>query len=243
MSTKFTFSLILLFVTKIISSQDIKFYDKNGKVTNEKKASYFETVIKLSDYHFCSIKQKMNKDTISYFTYSSLSPLTRDGFTKIFYESGMPHYIKNYKNNKLEGKTVQYYEDGTIKSRITLLQDSAISKNSFDKNGKEIKYVSDEIPPKYKNKSIDGFRYYLLNNVNYPQLAIDYNLSERCKVEFWIAENGNVQDIDVQTEVVPFKNEIIKTIQKTDGKWIPGERYGETIKSKITMTINFSSNK
>ena len=243
MNTRFTLSLLLLLLANIATSQDIKFYNEHGKLTNAKKASYFETVIRLTDNHLCSIKQKMNKDTISYSTYSSLSPMTRDGITKIFYDSGTPHYIKNYKNNKLEGKTISYYEDGKIKSIITLTQDSAINEKSFDKNGNEIKYLFDGIPPLYKNKPIDNFRYYLLYNINYPQLAIDYNISDKCKVEFSIDENGNVHDIDVQTDIVPFKNEIIKTIQKTDGKWIPGERYGETFITKFSLTIDFSTNK
>jgi hypothetical protein len=59
-------------------------------------------------------------------------------------------------------------------------------------------------------------------------------------VAFFIDENGNVKDIDVQTDFIPFKKQIVNAIQKTNGKWIPGEIYGERFKNKFTMTINFS---
>jgi antitoxin component YwqK of YwqJK toxin-antitoxin module len=242
MITKFAFSIILILLATIATSQDIKYFNKEGKVTNAKNASYFETIIKLSDNQIRLVKQKMNKDTISYTTYSSLSPLTRNGITKIFYDSGTIHYFKNYKDNKLEGKTIRFYEDGKIKSIITLAQDSAIIEKSFDKNGNEIKYLFDGIAPKYQNKPIDNFRYYLLYNINYPQVAIDHSISDKCIVEFLIDENGNVKDIDVKTDIIPFKNEIVKAIQKTNGKWTPGERYGECFKSRFTMTINFHTN-
>jgi len=242
MITRFVFPIFLILITNIVTPQEVRYFNEKGPVKDSKHATYFETITKSSENQICSVKQKMNSDTLSYICYSSLSPLTRNGVTKIYYNSGKPQYIKNYKNNKLEGKTIRFYEDGKIESIITLAQDSVLSEKSFDKKGNEIKYLFDWVAPKYKNKTIDYFRNYLLSNISYPQRAIDRSISDKCNVAFIINENGNVIDIDVQTDIVPFKEEIVKAIQKTNGKWIPGERYGERFKSKFTMTINFNNN-
>ena len=235
--------MTLVFLTINLSSQEVKYFNIKGKQVDNKKASYSETVYELSDKHKVLVRQRINKDTIACYSCSSLDPLTRNGITKLFYKSGTPQYIKTYHDNLLDGQTTRLYEDGKIESIVFLHRDSIISKKSFDKTGNEITYVFDEIPPRYKNKDIDNFRAFLMQNINYPQITIDNKISGICKVSFSISNLGRVIDIDVKTDILPFKNEIIKVIKSTDGDWIPGEMYGEHYKMSLNLNLNFNTNR
>jgi hypothetical protein len=241
MKYKICILMTLVFLTNNLSSQEVKYFNIKGKQVNIKKASYSETIIEQSNGHKLLVRQRINKDTIGCYSYSSLDPLTRDGITKLFYKSGTLKYIKTYHDNILDGQITRFYEDGKIESIVLLYRDSILSKKSFDKTGKEIMYVFDGKPPRFKNKDMENFRIFLMQNVNYPQIPIDNKISRICKVSFSITNIGHVIDIDVKTDIIPFKNEIIKVIKSTDGHWIIGEMYGEHYKMNLNLNLNFNT--
>jgi len=243
MINKVQISIFLVIMTNTLSSQEARYYSKKGTETDIKKAAFIETIYDQPDGHKIYVKQKPNKDSISYITFTSNNPKIRDGKTILYYSSGKQHYVKYYRNNKLSGKLTRYYEDGKIESIVQLDADSILTKKSFDKNGLEVDYISDTKLPRYQNKSMEDFRNFLVRNVYYPQSAINMNISVRCEIYFSINELGKVSDIDVQPDIDIFNKEITRVLNMTDGKWVPGEMYGEQCKIKLSVYLNFINQK
>lgn len=246
MNTFFSISLFLLLLSNLVSSQEIRYLDKKGKITDATKASSLETVIDLPGGKYRIIKQKMNLDTISFCTYSSLNPLIRSGITKTFYNSGTLKYFINYREDKLDGPFIEYHENGKIKCILNLSNDIILFSNSFDKNGKEfdkngkeVNYMPAFKSPKFKNHSLETFRNYLVNNVSYTKEAVDNKISEKCTVSFIFDRDGNLKDIFVFANTNSFRNEIIRVIQQTKGNWTPCELFGEKYGLRFVMSVNF----
>lgn len=239
--TKITISIILILLTAIAESQDIKYFDKTGKETTVGKAVRIESTVRLADNHFLLVKQKKNRDTISLVTCSTLSPMTRDGITKIYYDSGTLHYLKNYRDNKLEGETVRYYENGEIQSTFKLVSDSVIYERSYDLDGNEVANMPYFTPAKFRNGDIFNFRMYVYRNIRYPQVTEGPSLSEECPVTFLVDKEGHIRNIETEAHIVLFKEEITRLLNNTEGQWTPGTKFGEPADINYRFKITFGT--
>jgi hypothetical protein len=224
-----------------LSAQKITYLDKDGNETIKNRALYVETVLPKTSELYCIVKQNMRGDTLSTIYCSSVNPLVREGATKLFSENGNLNYLKLYSNNKLNGTLKRFYDNGKTMSIVEFNQDSIVYKRSYDKNELEIEYINDYILPKFKNKSIDLFRKYLVENMNYPQSAIKKKKTGKFKVEFSITVSGKIDNIIIIGDKVPeIENEIIRVLKNTDNEWTPAFIYGEPTAHKYSMTLNFS---
>jgi hypothetical protein len=239
MNKYFIFLLVFSLNSILSYSQEIRYLDKKGNQVNRRRASIIESTFNPNSNHILLIKQNKKNDTISYSNNSIKDSLVRDGITGIFYPSGKLHYKKNYADNKLNGQTICYYENGFIKSIILFRSDSIISAKSYGITGEPIEFVPDLEQPRFSNGSIDKFRQYIYFNVNYPIIATKYKISAKCSIKFTITKTGLVKNIEVDTPIIPFKNEIIRVLKKTDGKWKSGKQYGELEDQNIIFDINF----
>jgi hypothetical protein len=243
MIKKILFLLTLLLTTKILSSQENKYYETNSQHTGTIKDSYNETVLLVPNGKKLLIRQKTNNDTISSYLCSSIDPIIRDGITKIFYESNILHYIKFYHDNKLDGQMTRFYKNGKIMSIITFDRDSILSKQSFNNKGQEIDYINDSSEPRFKNESINYFRRFFQNNITYPEEAMVNSKSARLTIKFTISESCKVENIEILGTKEPiFINEVVRVLMSTNGNWIPAMKFGEPFNYTFSMTTNFIVN-
>jgi TonB family protein len=90
----------------------------------------------------------------------------------------------------------------------------------------------------------DGLRIYLANNIKYPESASKNGVEGIVKVSFWVSENGEVEDVSVEqgmNDCTECNQEAIRVFRNIP-KFIPAEKDGVKIKTKMNSSIRFRTN-
>jgi hypothetical protein len=223
-----------------LSSQQTRNLNEDGAPTGKRKSSTLKTVITKGSDQYLFVFQNLKGDTLKTITSSSMDSINRNGITKLFYINGTVQYSKSYTNNKLNGTTIRYYDNGKRMSVVELQKDSITNKKSYSQEGTEIKYIEDEIHPTFENKNIDAFRTYLCDNVRYPVEALEKNQTGKYTVQFIVTETGKIDDIRISGGRDPsIIKDIIRVTKKSETKWKAGYRFGEPMNVKYSYYINY----
>ena len=84
---------------------------------------------------------------------------------------------------------------------------------------------------------------YLEESIIYPTVCVKNNIEGRVKVRFFINIDGSISDFMIVRGVHPMLDgEAIRVIARMP-KWEPAIKYGNKIKDKTTLTVNFRLNK
>ncbi len=98
---------------------DTVFYDKSWQLINPENASYYRVVSNdtggkiqymVRDYYMSGHPQMTG-------TYKSISPDYKTGTFKYWYENGQCQLVCSYRDNKLEGTYLEYYDNGKPKNK------------------------------------------------------------------------------------------------------------------------------
>ena len=103
-------------------------------------------------------------------------------------------------------------------------------------------FVIVEDMPRFKGKSQDAFRQWIAQNLQYPQVAADNNISGTVIVQFAINSKGEVVDVRVVRGVHPALDKEAKRVIESSPKWSPGRQRGKAVKVQFTFPINFVLN-
>ena len=146
-----------------------------------------------------------------------------------------------------------------------VLTDKTSSQDTENKNDtisekKEVvrKFVDADIKAQFKggDKALNNF---LSENINYPIKAVEWGASQKIVVQFTIFKDGKIGDIEVkenikldktkfedekkkagyQEAVETLKNESIRLVKLTNGKWIPAQKDGENVDAGFILPIQF----
>ncbi len=97
-----------------------------------------------------------------------------------------------------------------------------------------------EFPPMFNGKTAEtGFREYIRNNLNYPQLAIENRVSGTVFVQFIVDQNGQVVDVKVVRSADPALDQEATRLIMASPTWTPGKQYGKAVKVRFTFPITF----
>lgn len=81
---------------------------------------------------------------------------------------------------------------------------------------------------------------FLVENVKYPEDAMNANIQGYVTVRFTITKSGEVKDVAVEKSVSPSLDaEAIRVVRSTSGKWTPGKTKGENVNVQYTLPISF----
>jgi TonB family protein len=81
---------------------------------------------------------------------------------------------------------------------------------------------------------------YLNITLRYPQDAIDHEKQGAVAVDVWVDENGNAVDYTVEKSVYPaLDEESIRVVKLFQPEFLPAEKDGKKVKSKIRVYIIF----
>ena len=86
---------------------------------------------------------------------------------------------------------------------------------------------------------------YLMNEIIYPEQAINCHYEGTEVVQFVISAAGNVSDIKIINSVCPaIDKEIILVLNNTNGMWIPGYSEGKPVEmtKEISLVFNVANN-
>jgi len=110
-----------------------------------------------------------------------------------------------------------------------------------DKNGKTVYYRA-ETQPEFAGGE-DAMNKYLQDNLTYPETARDAGTEGTVFVEFVIAADGTVRDVEVtdatsDDATLTFKEEAARIVAAMP-KWKPGRQGGKPVDVKFTLPVTF----
>ena len=144
----------------------------------------------------------------------------------------------------LDEKRVQLDKETAIREERRMLAMEEKIKTSatyVDSKGKTV-YHKAEVDPSFTGGK-DAMMKYLNDNIQFPKNAEAEELEGTVFVDFVIAENGNVEEvnvIDAPGEEVDqrFRDEAIRVVSAMP-KWIPGKQHGKPVAVRYSLPIAF----
>ena len=103
------------------------------------------------------------------------------------------------------------------------------SKKEIDLSGKFAMYPEGE----------KGLRTYLMQNLQYPDLAVEKKLEEKVTIEYSVSKKGKVKHIRVKNGEHKILIKATKRVLKNMTNWKPGEVHGKRIATQYQQEFNF----
>ena len=87
-----------------------------------------------------------------------------------------------------------------------------------------------------------GLRKYIQNNVKYPPIAKEYNITGKVYVSFIVDKSGSVTDVKIVRGVDKSLDAEAVRVVKSLPKYKPGKQRGKAVRVMFTIPINFTLN-
>lgn len=87
---------------------------------------------------------------------------------------------------------------------------------------------------------IDALMQYLSRKIRYPNKAQDNGVQGRVYVQFVVAKDGSIENVEVIRGIGSGCDEESIRVVKNMPKWTPGEQRGKKVRVKYTLPIRFS---
>jgi len=102
----------------------------------------------------------------------------------------------------------------------------------------EIFFIVEDMPS-FKGKGLNGFRNWVMENLEYPGIAAENGISGTVYVQFVVEPSGEVNKVTIMRGVDPaLNNEAIRVV-KTSPKWVAGKQRGKPVRVAFTFPIKF----
>jgi protein TonB len=130
--------------------------------------------------------------------------------------------------------------DTTNRDNTNIGNDIVIAPNPDTSMAVKVDEVNDfpdveaEFPGGYK-----AWEKYVLDNMIYPELAIENGECGIVYVTFVIEKNGSVSNTTIRKGVSRSLDQEAKRVIKNSPKWIPGKVGNSSVRTSFTITINF----
>ena len=101
-------------------------------------------------------------------------------------------------------------------------------------------FVKVEQMPSFQGGDLMTFRNWVMQQIRYPQIAIENNIIGRVLVSFVIEKDGSLTNIQVlQTPDSSLSDETIRVL-KTSPKWTPGKQRNQSVRVKYTLPVQYN---
>jgi TonB family protein len=157
-----------------------------------------------------------------------------------YYPHGAKESAKriDYENRKTEEKN--YYQDGSLKSDISVLGGEIVSEIYYAVSGEEIaKPVIEQASPK---GGLKGWNSYLVKVLRYPSEARERGAEGTVLLEFDLDEQGMICNVRVgNPEFVhpALWKEAVRVVEAYPHKWTPKKENGKPIVEPVRLPIRF----
>ena len=102
----------------------------------------------------------------------------------------------------------------------------------------EIFFIVEDMPS-FQGKGQDGFRSWIGNNLEYPEIAAENGISGRVFVKFVVESDGSISNVVLVRGVDPALDKEAIRVIKASPKWSPGKQRGKPVRVSFTFPINF----
>lgn len=100
-------------------------------------------------------------------------------------------------------------------------------------------FVSMENPPAYPG-GIEKFYKFLGDNIKYPPMAAENNITGNVFVSFTVEKDGSLTDIKIDRKLGYGTDEEAVRVLKLSKRWNPGMQNGKPVRVKYNIPIKFS---
>lgn len=145
--------------------------------------------------------------------------------TKLFFAIGLMVSTIAFGSNKTTSKP-----DGTVKNNVSMNTPPVFTSDRFSEEGMQ-------------GNTPFLIYSYLRENVEYPEVALKYNIQGTEILQFTVTASGDVAHIKVVNSLCPEIDEEITTVlNTTNGMWQPGLKNGEPVdmEREIAMVFQIS---
>lgn len=102
----------------------------------------------------------------------------------------------------------------------------------------EIFYIVEDMPS-FKGEGLNGFRNWVMKNLNYPEIAAENGISGTVFVQFVVEPTGLVNKVIIMRSVDPSLDKEAIRVVKTSPKWTAGKQRGKSVRVAFTFPIKF----
>ncbi len=96
-----------------------------------------------------------------------------------------------------------------------------------------------ETMPSFMDGTIETFRAWVMQNVKFPQIALENNIHGRVVLSFVIDKDGRLTNVEVlQAPDRSLAEEAVRVLNKSP-KWSPGKQRNQTVRVKFTLPVDF----
>lgn len=96
-----------------------------------------------------------------------------------------------------------------------------------------------ETMPSFMDGTIETFRAWVMQNVKFPQIALENNIQGRVVLSFVIDKDGRLTNVEVlQAPDRSLAEEAVRVLSKSP-KWSPGKQRNQTVRVKFTLPVDF----
>lgn len=96
-----------------------------------------------------------------------------------------------------------------------------------------------ETMPAFMDGTIETFRAWVMQNVKFPQIALENNIQGRVVLSFVIDKDGRLTNVEVlQAPDRSLAEEAVRVLNKSP-KWSPGKQRNQTVRVKFTLPVDF----
>jgi len=102
----------------------------------------------------------------------------------------------------------------------------------------EIFFIVEDMPS-FKGQGLNGFRNWVMKNLQYPEIAAENGISGTIYVQFVVEPSGMVNKVTIMRSVDPSLDKEAIRVVKTSPKWSPGKQRGKPVRVAFTFPIKF----
>lgn len=96
-----------------------------------------------------------------------------------------------------------------------------------------------ETMPSFMNGTLETFRAWVMQNVKFPQIALENNIQGRVVLSFVIDTEGRLTNIEVlQSPDRSLSEEAIRVLGNSP-KWSPGKQRNQKVRVRYTLPVDF----
>ena len=139
-------------------------------------------------------------------------------------------------SKKIESAGFEFPEDWT--KDFVFVPVESKSETEMDDSAIIDSFAAEE-QPLFRGQDAGAFRAWVMQNVNYPAIALENGIQGRVTLQFVIDKNGDLTDIKVLSSPDRSLADEAVRLLKSSEQWTPGKQRGRPVGVRFTIPVDF----